>query len=133
MSKACLVALVLRVAQLYNLPPYLMVAIAEVESAWDPVAVHINNDGSTDRGLMQLNSSWYSSPFWYVPEENVVAAAKHIVFLRSQGLTWYQVAIAYNCGLNRLNNPPSSSINYAVSVFGIWEHSDTGFYQYIGR
>lgn len=133
MDKAALLALVLRTAAMYNVPPYLMVAIAEVESAWNPNAIHRNNNGTEDRGLMQLNSSWYTNPWWYIPECNVVAAAKHIVSLRDKGLSWYQVTIAYNCGFNRIMNPPNSSLDYAVEVYRVWSMYDSRFSLYVGR
>jgi len=42
----------------YGIPPALLQAIAKVESNYDPTAMHQNQDGSTDRGLMQINSRW---------------------------------------------------------------------------
>ncbi len=42
----------------YGIPPALLQAIAKVESNYDPTAIHQNQDGSTDRGLMQINSWW---------------------------------------------------------------------------
>ena len=41
----------------YNIDPLLLYAIAEVESGLNPRAINYNNDGSTDIGLMQINSS----------------------------------------------------------------------------
>ena len=42
----------------YNLDPWLLVAIARVESRMRPDAVRKYPDGSEDIGLMQINSLW---------------------------------------------------------------------------
>jgi soluble lytic murein transglycosylase-like protein len=131
--KATLIALILQIATQYNIPPYFMVAIAEVESQWDVSAINVNNDGTVDRGLMQLNSSWFTDNRWCEPEINVKHAAMFISMLRSTGLTWWQVAVAYNCGLGNMAEPPNSSIDYAVQVFETWASYDRGFSLYIGR
>jgi soluble lytic murein transglycosylase-like protein len=47
--------------QRYGLSPRLLWAIAKTESCFNPSAVHYNKDGSFDYGLMQVNSSWYST------------------------------------------------------------------------
>jgi soluble lytic murein transglycosylase-like protein len=131
--KTYLIALILQIATNYNLPPYLLVAIAEVESEWNVEAIHVNNDGTIDRGLMQLNSSWFNHDNWYDPVVNINAAAAHIAGLRQQGLQWYQIAVAYNCGVSRLRNPPLASITYAIKVFNTWESYDSNFMMYVGR
>jgi len=45
-------------AERYGVPPLLLRAIAEQESALDPDAAGWNPDGSVDVGLMQINSWW---------------------------------------------------------------------------
>ncbi len=42
----------------YGISPVLLRSIADVESGMNPAAVHHNRNGSTDFGLMQINSSW---------------------------------------------------------------------------
>jgi hypothetical protein len=42
----------------YGLAPDLLIAIAQVESQFDPGAQHSNHDGSWDIGLMQINTRW---------------------------------------------------------------------------
>ena len=42
----------------YRIDPWLLVAIARVESAMRPDAHRKNDDGSEDIGLMQINSVW---------------------------------------------------------------------------
>jgi hypothetical protein len=45
-------------ARQYGLNPSLLRSIAGVESKFRPAALHQNSNGSTDFGLMQVNSSW---------------------------------------------------------------------------
>jgi soluble lytic murein transglycosylase-like protein len=42
----------------YGVPPLLLKAIARQESGLNPAALNRNTNGSTDIGLMQINSSW---------------------------------------------------------------------------
>jgi soluble lytic murein transglycosylase-like protein len=128
-----LFSLIVSIATAYDIPPYFMAAIAEVESDWDVNATHINNNGTIDYGLMQLNSSWFNDPQWNDPEVNITAAAKHIAELRLKKLSWWQVAIAYNCGFYRLSDPPAKSIDYAVAIYDVWQRYDKHFITYIGR
>jgi hypothetical protein len=44
----------------HGLSPRLLRSIAMVESGCRPAAVHVNSNGSTDLGMMQVNSSWIS-------------------------------------------------------------------------
>jgi soluble lytic murein transglycosylase-like protein len=132
--KAALIALILQIAAAEGVPPYMMVALAEIESNWDIYAVGINRDGTTDRGLMQLNSSWYDGDVTDV-EEHITVACRHMKTMhRYYNLNWWQSLIAYNCGIARfLQGPPESSVQYANKVFELWKEYDTGFNQYVGR
>jgi soluble lytic murein transglycosylase-like protein len=128
-----LLSLIITIAMTYNIPPYFMVAIAEVESDWDVNAIHYNKNGTIDYGLMQLNSSWFNHLQWNDPVVNITAAAQHIIWLRSQKLSWYQVAVAYNCGFYALPYPPAASLNYAAEVYAVWQRYDKQFTLYVGR
>jgi soluble lytic murein transglycosylase-like protein len=122
--------LIATIALAFSLPPDFVISIALIEnSQLDPKAIHYNADGSKDRGLMQLNDSWFTRDDWDDPTVNVGAACGYIQLLRSKGLTWYQTAIAYNCGIGKLKNPPAQSVDYAVRVFALWQPS----LEYIGR
>jgi soluble lytic murein transglycosylase-like protein len=96
-------------------------ALAIVENpTLSSTAIHYNNDGTRDLGLMQLNDSWYKGD-WQNPITNITAACKLIRELLDYDLNYYQVAIAYNCGYTRfLQGPPNESINHAVKVFEVW-------------
>jgi hypothetical protein len=106
-----------------GIEPYFALSIALTENpTLTPTAIHRNNDGSIDRGLMQLNNSWFTSEDWADAETNIRAACQHILYLRSLGLNYWQTAVAYNCGIKRVleNNPPEASIRYANKVFDTW-------------
>lgn len=45
-------------AQQYQVDPYLLMAIAKVESGFNPRALNKNKNGTVDRGIMQINSVW---------------------------------------------------------------------------
>ena len=47
-------------AHYYHVDPYLLYAIANVESGMNPYAVGQNHDGTRDVGLMQINSSHFT-------------------------------------------------------------------------
>jgi soluble lytic murein transglycosylase-like protein len=114
-------AMILAIAIEVGVPPYFALSIALTENpALDPLAVHKNRDGTFDRGVMQLNSGWYSGN-WQDPETNIRAGCELIRELKCKGLNWWQVAISYNAGYQGLmDGPPASSIDYANSVFEKW-------------
>ena len=43
----------------YNVPPTLLMAIARVESDFNPQAIDYDSNGSYDYGIMQINTVWY--------------------------------------------------------------------------
>jgi soluble lytic murein transglycosylase-like protein len=113
-----LVAMILTIAAEVGVPPYFALAIALEENPnLDALAVHENADGTFDRGLIQLNSGWYSGN-WQDPETNIRAGCVLMKELHEKGLNWWQVAIAYNCGYARVRDrcPPNASIEYANRV-----------------
>ena len=44
----------------YKVPKELLIAIASVESKFNPLAINYNKNGSYDIGIMQINSYWFS-------------------------------------------------------------------------
>jgi soluble lytic murein transglycosylase-like protein len=132
--KEILIALVIAMASDTFVPPYLAVAVAEVESCWDVHAYRTNTNGTIDRGLMQLNSSWFNRPDWADPITNIEYGLAHLWYLRTQTDSWYQAVIAYNCGLSRLDNPPVASLDYVIKVYEVWDkYNHAELTKYTGR
>jgi soluble lytic murein transglycosylase-like protein len=115
-------AMIITIALEVGIPPYLALSIAlEENQTMNPLAVHINPDGSRDLGIMQLNDSWFKGN-WQDPETNIRAGCDHIKRLLSlPNMNYWLVAVAYNCGYGRLlEKPPDVSIEYANRVFDRW-------------
>jgi soluble lytic murein transglycosylase-like protein len=57
----------------YNIPPLLLKNIATIESAGNPNAIRINDNGTKDYGLMQINSIHFKElSRWGINENNIL-------------------------------------------------------------
>ncbi|MFA5215805.1 lytic transglycosylase domain-containing protein [Sulfuricurvum sp.] len=57
----------------YNIPPLLLKNIATIESAGNPNAIRINDNGTKDYGLMQINSiHFHKLSAWGINERNIL-------------------------------------------------------------
>lgn len=57
----------------YNIPPLLLKNIAAIESAGNPNAIRINENGTKDYGLMQINSIHFRRlSAWGINERNIL-------------------------------------------------------------
>ena len=119
-----IILLILAIAAEYDVPPKFALSIALQEnSALCPLAVsQPNADGSMDLGVMQLNNRYFYNIDWQCPETNIRAGVIHIRQLidNPQTQTYWDVALAYNSGLGRLEDPPDSAIEYANQVMWRW-------------
>ncbi len=98
----------------YHVDPYLLFAIAEVESGLNPYAVGYNHDGSRDVGLMQINSSHFPElerkgideyRLMAEPCTSIMVGASILSgMIKVYGYNWEAVG-AYNAGLKRENFP----------------------------
>jgi soluble lytic murein transglycosylase-like protein len=113
-------ALIITIALDVGVSQYLVLSIAYTENpTLDPLAINKNINGTLDRGIMQLNSSWYKNENWMDPEENIRAGCEHIKWLLSlPNMNFWTVAVSYNCGYSRfIQGPPEKSLDYADQVF----------------
>lgn len=103
----------------YQVSPALLYAIARTESGLNPAAVNRNRNGSTDIGLMQINSVWLpqlakhgiSERHLWEPCTNIhVGAWVLSQKVRKLGMTWDAVG-AYNA------TTPAKRISYAWKVY----------------
>jgi hypothetical protein len=131
-----LIVLIVSIAIEVGVPQHLMVALALTENPrLDTLAINNNKDGTKDLGLMQLNNSWFKGD-WKDPATNVRAAAIHVKTLRDYyKLSWYDVAVAYNCGIKRVLDGavPVVSYDYGADVMWRWKERDPYFYLYAGE
>jgi soluble lytic murein transglycosylase-like protein len=116
----------------YGIAPAVLSAIARTESKLNPSAVHINSDGSSDVGLMQVNSRWFPAlrragippATLYQPCTSIWAGAWILAqaFAR-HGYTWESIG-AYNAG-DRISTPSARRrAAYANRVLRNLAHSD---------
>jgi len=125
-----IMSLIISIAMSMNIPPYFVLSIATVENpALNPMAVNANENGTVDKGIMQLNSSWYKDENWPDPETNIRAGCAHIKQILSlpEVNTYWSAAVVYNAGYSRLNNPPDQTIEYANKVMRRWAELSGGY------
>ncbi|WP_058911156.1 type III secretion system invasion protein IagB [Entomohabitans teleogrylli] len=101
-----------KAAHYYHVDPYLLYAIAKVESGMNPWAVGENNDGTRDVGLMQINSSHFPAlerkgideyRLITQPCTSIMVGASILSgMIRVYGYNWEAVG-AYNAGLKKEN------------------------------
>lgn len=62
-----------RAGSYYNIPPLLLKKIATIESSGNPDAIRINDNGTKDYGLMQINSiHLHRLSAWGINERNIL-------------------------------------------------------------
>ncbi len=120
----------------YRLPPYLLYAVAETESSFDPRAVAYARNGSHSIGLMQINSSWLpklakagvsESDLWD-PCTNVMVGGWILSEgVRQYGYTWKAVG-SYYAGPYDPNSPKKirDYQTYANAVLTHWNDAIQG-------
>lgn len=90
----------------YNLPVELLYAIGQQESQLKPHVVAVNNNGTRDIGVMQVNSSWLPVLERYgITERHLLDACTNIQVgswilaqeVQRYGYTWQAIG-AYNAG-----------------------------------
>lgn len=103
----------------YQIDPTLLYAIARTESGLNPAALNRNRNGSTDIGLMQINSLWLpelakhgiSARQLWEPCTNIHVGAWVLAQkVRKLGMTWDAVG-AYNATTR------AKRIRYAWKVY----------------
>lgn len=117
-----IVSPILRYSIMYNVPIHLSLAVAQVESSFSPEATNVNNNGSVDYGLFQLNNSyrtgWTRSDFFDIntnTEEGISYLSEMISYFDGDIIS---AIAAYNAGPYRVenNNIPESTQMYIVKI-----------------
>lgn len=101
----------------YNVPVPILSAVMDKESTGNPIAVHVNSNGTADYGLMQINSNnlaglGLNKESVYDPATNINAGASILASNYSAYGSWDQALSAYNTG------SPTKGAGYASSVLG---------------
>lgn len=111
----------------YNVDLYLLLAIAKTESNFDKKAINTSNrNGTSDYGLMQVNSSWFNELKQFgitakdVKENYCVNVNVGAWILSknfdSHGTNWNSVG-AYNAGFKKTHTHHSLRKKYALKVY----------------
>ncbi len=103
----------------YEIPVHFLFGLAWTESEFYPNAVNgeRNTDGSTDYGLMQLNSHTYRAydrGYLMTPENNVRLSCEHLRGGYERYGNWYEALLAYNAGNTDLVR--NSTIKHFIEV-----------------
>ena len=113
---------ILRYANLYDVSPSLAFALAWEESRFNIKAVNVlNKDGSTDRGLFQLNN--FSFPgidiqAFFDPAVSARYGMSHLRFCLDSGGTEIAALAMYNAGTGRVRTTgaPKSTLDYVHRI-----------------
>lgn len=126
-----------KAAHYYHVDPYLLYAIANVESGMNPYAIGKNHDGTRDVGLMQINSSHFSeleeqgineSRLITEPCTSIMVGASILSdMIKIYGYNWEAVG-AYNAGLKKENFP--QRMVYARKVWNKYQKIKHSAYQH---
>lgn len=126
-----------KAAHYYHVDPYLLYAIANVESGMNPYAIGKNHDGTRDVGLMQINSSHFSeleeqgineSRLITEPCTSIMVGASILSdMIKVYGYNWEAVG-AYNAGLKKENFP--QRMVYARKVWSKYQKIKHSAYQH---
>ena len=83
----------------YDIPVSLLFSIIFVESSFNPDALNKNKNGTSDYGLMSLNSRTfknYTKEQLYETETNIRLGCEYLVMLKKRYSTWGEAVIHYN-------------------------------------
>lgn len=122
-----------KAANYYHVDPWLLFAIAKVESDMNPYAVGWNHDGSRDVGLMQINSTHFTElqrqgideyRLMAEPCTSIMVGASILSkMIKVYGNNWEAVG-AYNAGLKKENYP--QRMMYAHKVWRKYQQIKAG-------
>lgn len=118
------------VSQTFSLPPGMLSALCYVESAHKPNAIHLDDGGSSSRGICQVKIATARSlgfkgsvKLLMEPKTNMYYAAKLLRYQldRYEGNTEKAIA-AYNAGKHRVNSQGQTmNRHYVGKVMRAWE------------
>lgn len=118
-------------AKAYGLDPWLLMAIAKVESSFNNVAINKNKNNSTDLGMMQINTIWLPTlqKFGIKPEDLMNPCTSIFVgaWIMAQNIKNF----GYNLdGIGAYNSPGNVKIrrDYARKVYKAYNELTNDLY-----
>jgi hypothetical protein len=118
-SVASVQQMLINAANQYGVPPALALGIASHESGFNPNATNLNTNGTTDYGVMQLNSTTVQTlgvtdPL--DPQQNIDAGVSLLAkYLQQYNGNEAQALQAYASGPGSLSSPPNSVASQFIS------------------
>ncbi len=128
--------LVIKYTKLYNVDIFLFVSIMKVESDFNPFAENINNNGSIDRGLCQLNNNTFNKlngDDFFNPEKNIENGVSFFKWcLNTSNQNLIKALAFYNTGIGNVKNKKVGEItlDYINKILKEKEELDIKFNVY---
>lgn len=119
-------------ANMYHLDPWLLMAIAKVESGFNNDAININKNHTVDIGMMQINSIWLPTLKKYGISAKDLLNPCTSVFVGSWIVAQNIHYFGYNIdGIGAYNSPTNVTIrrNYAKKVYVAYNQLVNQFYK----
>lgn len=107
-------------AKVYGLDPWLLMAIAKVESSFNHVAINVNKNKSTDIGMMQINTIWLPTLRKFGITKQDLLNPCTSIFVGAWIMAQNIKNFGYNAdGIGAYNSPRNPTIrrNYARKVY----------------
>ena len=130
---------ILLYADVNNIPPALAFALAWEESRFNVRAVNAHNrDGSTDRGLFQLNSQSFPGiepPAFFDPDVSARYGMSHLRYCLDSGGTEIAALAMYNAGTGRVRSTgaPKSTLDYIHRILTNKQRIESLFREDVGN
>lgn len=103
-----------------GVPVEVALAVAQQESGFNNLATNTNDDGSIDRGVMQLNSKYHKLKNWQDPMENIAYGIRHLKGLLAGAKGDVRKALSnYNAGANATGKKRKQGDAYAQKVMAL--------------
>ena len=112
---------ILQYADMYNIPLSLAFALAYTESRYNVNAIHVNTNGTVDRGLFQLNDSSFpkiSEIDFYNADVSARYGLSHLRFCLNTAGNEIAALAMYNAGTGSVkkNSTPQITLNYISQI-----------------
>jgi soluble lytic murein transglycosylase-like protein len=128
---------ILEYADKNDIPPALAFALAYTESRYKTGATNRNANGTTDRGLFQLNSASFprlSETDFFDAAVSARHGLAHLRYCLSIGGNEIAALAMYNAGTNRIknDNTPRKTLNYIADILNYRQTLDDLFREQVG-